>query len=330
MLLKDLDDLKKYLGRAINKGGTSAGYIMPYVQLAQDEFLIPAIGREIIQELDTQYNAQPVALTPPNLALLAMLQRPLAFYGYHKYLPFAIGNDGENGLQEEKTEASEPVRIGLLDKRINETIRNAANGLETALLFLEQNADLYPTYKNSPAYQARMSRLIVSATELTTAMPLANGSYRLFLTLRPYLDRAEDTLILPVVGAVALADLKAKRKVNTLSGDEKTLLLYLNRAVATAAYAEALFHLNVVQSGGSGLRIHSEFDGINNAKAPDPALLQEARNQARSDAARAMTELRNYLIVNASKYPLIPPRAAGSAPSGLPDNSAYIGIFRLR
>jgi|GEM_PF-2545092 len=332
MLLKDVNDLRVHLGRAINRA-TQDEFLTPFIQLAQDEFILPAIGSAMLDELDTQYNStDSTALTPANRKLLTQLQRPLAWYAYTAYLPFAIGNDGDNGLQEQGTDKTQPVRIGVLDKRQRQSVENAANALETALLFLDFHRADYPTWTASDAYKATRLLFIRSASMLTAHLPQSARSYRLFLTLQPYLLRAEVNNILPVLGVDQYTELKAYQQTNFIVPEMETLLDWIRPALASQAYADALFHLNVTQTAGGALRILSDFDGIYNAKAVSDDLLQTARSEARAEATRRLKTLKTFLTKNADQYPTYKNSPAGQAPNpfDLPDNSSYKGIFRMR
>ena len=333
MLIKSIDDLKLYLGRAINQA-TTLKFIEPYIQLAEDEFIAPAIGAEMLAELNAQYNsAASDAMTDANLLLLTKLQRALAFYTYLKYLPYALGNDGDNGMQEQATDKSQPVRIGVLDKRQRETATNAAAALETALMFLYRKQVNYPTWTASDAYKQANALFIFSATELTTHLPQAAGSYRLFLSLVPYLRMAENQQIKPLIGSAQYDDLKAKRlTMATLLPADIRLMEAVSQAVATVAYAKALYYLNVEQTSAGSLRILSDFDGIYNQKAVSPDLLMQAQRKADTEAAISLNALVTYLKDHADQYPLFKnsDRYTAKGPNELPDNTTYKGIFRMR
>ncbi|MVM36480.1 hypothetical protein GO730_00465 [Spirosoma sp. HMF3257] len=333
MIIKSIDDLKLFLGRAINQATTLA-FIQPFIQLAEDEFIRPTIGDEMLNELDTQYNSSaPNALTPNNRLLLTKLQRALAFYTYTKYLPFSLGNDGDNGLQEQSTDKTQPVRIGVLDKRQRESAENAATALETALLFLQRTKANYPTWTASDAFKRANALFIYSGSELTDNLPQAAGSYRLFLSLIPYLHMTENQQIKPLIGSAQFDDLKAKRiQTTALQPVDIRLMEAVSKATATCAYARALYYLNVVQTSGGGLRILSDFDGIYNQKAVDAKLLQDAQSKADTEAAASLNALKSYLTSYADQYPLYKnsDRYQAAGPNEFPDNSTYKGIFRMR
>jgi hypothetical protein len=333
MLLKSVNDLKVHLGRTINKA-TTDDFLLPFIQLAQDTYILPAIGVEMLTELDTQFNsAEPATLTDANKRLLLKLQRALAWYAYWKYLPFSIGNDGDNGLQEQGTDKTQPVRIGVLDRRQRESADNATNALEAALVYLQQAKADYPTWMASAAFRRANALFIYSGSELTANLPQANGSYRLFLSLIPYLHMAENQSIKPLIGSEQFDDLKAKRiQTNPLSAEDIRLMEAVSKATATLAYARALYYLNLVIAPGGGLRMLSDFDGIYNQKAVDPLVLAQAQSKADAEANSALKALKNYLTTYADQYPLFKNSDSYTKSNlyDMPKNDDYKGIFRMR
>lgn len=312
---------------------TTDDFIKPYIEDAQESIIVKAFGQELITELDNQHNGvSGASLSPNNALLLPKIQRTLAWYAYLKYLPFSIGNDGDNGLQEVGTESTQPVRIGVLDKRQRETERNAVEGLERALFFLEQNRDNYGTWTASPAWAKYKNLFIWSATEMTNYLPAVGQNYRLYLTLRPYIALAERDYILPILGQDMFDELKAVVLSNSITSDENELLFYVNRALAYTAFAEALPNMNVVVLGSGNLRILSDFDGIYHQKAPDAATLKAFICGKESDAKTYRNALKRSLTANADKYPTFKSSSHFAKPSDnrLPDNSGYKKTFRMR
>ncbi|MEZ0607843.1 DUF6712 family protein [Fibrella sp. WM1] len=328
-LINDIDTLKRYLGRAINKATTWA-FIQSYVELAQYEYIVPAIGPEMLAELQTQVTAN--TLTPVNRLLLELTQKALAFYAYQKYLPYSIGNDGDNGMQEQGTNDTKPVRMGVLDLRRRETAENASKAIEQVLVQLFTFVEQYPTWKSSDSYRDARGLFIGNATELTKSLPQAAGSYRLYTSLKTYLADAERMSITSLLGKAQFDALKAAQLAGNLSTVNADLLEKVGKAAATVAYAEALYNLNVVQTPGGQLRMLSDFDGIYNQKAVTGHELEQAQRRADGQAAASLNSLKSFLTANAEAYPLYKNSSSYAAPgpNALPDNSRYQGVFRMR
>jgi hypothetical protein len=333
MIINTIEGLKHYLGRAINSATTLA-FIQPYIQQAQDEFILPAIGPDMLTELDTQFNSTtPNTLTPVNKGLLTMVQKALAWYTYQKYQPFSLGTDGDNGMQEQGTDNTKSVRMGVVDLRRRETMENAAKALEAVLMHLYTFPNLYPTWYNSLTYTTTRSMFIANGTELGKAVPQTGGSYRLFVTLKPYLSRIERNSIQPILGQALFTALKtALVGTPPISGDMHLLLERVRDATAARAYAEALYNLNVVQMPGGQLRMLSDFDGIYNQKALTGHELDNAQRKADGAADASLNALKEFLTTYADNYPLYKnsDRFTAPGPNPFPDNKQYNGVFRMR
>lgn len=329
LLLKGYDDLIKYLGRAVMRATTDE-FIAPYLQTAQDDVLARAIGDEFIAELAAQYEAN--QLTPANEKVLPRVQKAVAWFGYLAYLPFSIGQDGDNGLQEMGTETTNPVRMGILDKRQRESEKNAVTALESLLVFLELNAEQYPTYNTSAAAIEMRSMLVPSATVMSAYLPQIAGNFRLFLNLKPYLALAERDFVLPRIGQAQFDRFKEGLVAGDLSADEKALLDSIRRALSHTAYRDALPQLQFTVLSTGQIRVLSDFDGIYSSKVPDKSAMKCLISGAETDAKKWQNALRAHLSKHIEKFPLYKAAMAAKEPSPnkLPDNSNYHSVFRLK
>lgn len=329
MLLRNIDDLILYLGRAV-MSATTDDFIKPYINEAQETILERALGPEIIQALEA-YRDTPTGDVKMDI-LLRKTQRALAWYAYLKYLPFAIGNDGDNGLQEMGGENNQPVRIGVLDKRIRETERNAVQALEAVLLYLEQNLSDFLDYKNSETAKATRALFVSSATIMSEFLPIIEGNYRLFINIRPYLKLAERDFLLPRIGRAQFDRLKTALVAGTLTADEKELLFAIRRALSHTAYYMALPNMQFVMLGNGNIRVLSDFDGIYNAKAPDNETILSLVRASETESKKWQNALRTYLSRNFEKFPdYALSQAAKEVPTNkLPDNDQYHSIFRMK
>jgi hypothetical protein len=184
-------------------------------------------------------------------------------------LPYALGSEGDNGLQEVESDKTKPVRMGVLDKRLKATPELAAEALEEALRLLYENVDVYDFWADSEAYRVVKGLFIRFGSELGQFLPPSLGTYLFFGGIRQFLADAERDLVRPLLGDGLFDSLKDKQLADTLSVLEAELLGYVCRFEAWAAYLEALDFLVVVVTDGGKIRVLSEFDGINNKKAPN-------------------------------------------------------------
>ena len=330
MLLKGIPDLIRYLGRAV-MAATTADFIAPYIQLAQDGELTRALGREFVAQLDTEY--QNDSLSEKNALIFPHVHKTVAWYAYLHYLPFSIGNDGDNGLQEMGTESTSPVRIGVLDKRLRETERNAVASLENLLQYLENQpvAD-YPAYHTSPTGQQTRTSFLPSATALSTFLPIIHQNYRLFANIRPYIALAELDYILPRLGQAQFDALKARLLEGTPTADEKALLHPIARALAHTAFWLALPHLQFEVLSSGNVRVTSDFDGIYNRKTPPADTINQLIATQQAESKKHLNALTAFLCRHREVYPLYAASSAADSPvaNRLPDNSQYAKVFRMK
>lgn len=330
MIVSNLDDLMKYLGRAI-MSATSFEFIAPYVQMAQLSMLERALGPQFCQQLDDLVNSEN-EIPDNRKSIVEKAQRALAWSAYVQYLPFAIGNDGDNGLQEMGTEGTNPVRIGVLDRRIRAAERNMVESLESLLQYLEANLESYTEYRDSVDIQKRRALFLSSATAMSEFLPIIDNNYRLFLNLIPYLRLAEKDYFLPRLGVEQFNRLKAGLKAGDLTEKEKELMDVIRRALAHTAYWIGLPNLQFVLLDNGNLRVLSDFDGIYNRKAPDSETILSLVRTAETEAKKWQNAMRSYLSGNLEHFPLYAAsQAAKEAPvNKLPDNRQYSSIFRMK
>lgn len=330
MLLRGIPDLIKYLGRAV-MAATTDDFIAPYVQLAQDGELTRALGPALVELLDAEY--QNDNLSEKNALLFPHVQKTVAWYAYLHYLPFSIGNDGDNGLQEMGTESTTPVRIGVLDKRLRETERNAVASLENLLQYLESRpATDFPAYHTSLTGQQSRQCFLPSATAMSVFLPIIHRNYRLYVNIRPYIELAELDFILPRLGQDQYDALKAKLLEGTPTADEKALLHQIARALAHTAFWLALPNLQFEVLSSGSVRVTSDFDGIYNRKTPPADTVNALLTTQQTESKKHLNALTSFLRKHKDDYPDYATSSAAESPvaNRLPDNSQYAKVFRMK
>lgn len=306
-IIKDIAQARTFLGKAISTS-TNLSSMQPFFREAEETELTRALGSDFVSEL------RGMNVTSENEAMFQIIRNAVAWYGYLKYLPFSIGQDGDFGLTESSNDGSKPVRIGVLDKRIRESGENASNAMERVLKWAFENRasyeslDEYLTERDCPWFE--------SATQLTKFLPMVNNSYRLFVTLSPYMQSTEDEVITPLLES-EFSELRAKVAAGiSLTEQEQAMVKLVRYTLATTTYARAIRYLNIVLDSNGGLRILSDFDGIYNRKSVDLRTLGEMISHAENEAGKWEAKLRKKL----QKKPT----------GGLPDNSKYEGFIRLK
>ena len=330
LLLNNIDDLRVYLGRMINKS-FAVDSLVPFISMATDEAIKKAIGTEYHDRLVTP-GATP--LSSDELVLKKLVERALAFYSYQKYLPFALGNDGDGGLHEPENINTKPLRIGVLEKRQRATADYAANAIEAVLELLFSDTTIFSEFWETDFGINLKLKWFRTAAELNELFPQLNTNYRLLLTLNPYFDTVQNGIVFDTIGADIMTQILAyhhnPNPVIPVLTELKTLYQHVRRFIAYAGYQEALLFLQVYQTD-KGLRIYSEFDGINNSKAPEAQQWAEYKMKIDTLATSARKTVIGYLNTHADIFtdfknsPLY--RTDGKR---LPANQNYKSIFRMR
>lgn len=330
-LLTTTNQLRSFLGAAYS-ASASEDRIKPYIALAEQNYIVKAIGPELLASLKTAANNESNA-SDATKYLLGLVRQALAFYGYLMYLPYSTGVDGDNGLQETKTDKTQPVRQAMLEKRIAATADNASSALEAVLLLLFTNAADYAVWKNSDTYKSASALFIRNANDLKKACPYTRGHHRLFVSMREYLEERQRKSIVPALGEEFSEGLLTRLAAGSLTTEEKRLMPYIQRALGYSAYEDALLFLTVVSLPGGGLRILSEFDGISNQRAlsDQDEVFCKYQKKIGTDAEAYQRELKRYLDANAEDFPDYVPTPVAEKPATSPfDNSQYKTVIRLR
>lgn len=326
MLINSTQDIYDQIGRAINLS-TEITAIKPYIVIAEHKFIKAALGSAFYLELDTQLRLN--TLSVDNAFLLPYVQRASAFYAYAKYLPFSIGNDGDNGLQEVETEKTKPARLQVLNRREEEAFENASISMELLFQQLYENQNKYSTFWNSSRGLALKNSWFGTGTELTKALPFVEESYRLLVSLNPYFEHAENK-ISSAISTGVITQLRAYNPTANYNNVLEKGLKLLKAYLAYEAYSEALLHLNVKQTG-TGLKVVSSFDGVTTSKAPDPKQLAEYTRSISIATQGAYSDLISYLNSQADFFATFKTMPAYSAisKSSMPDNKKYNRVFRM-
>lgn len=330
-LLQNNQQIRSFLGAAYS-ASDDVERIMPYFNMAETTYIEKAISTELLAYLKTIANNENSA-SDKDKSLLMLVRRALAFYGYWMYLPYSTGIEGDNGLQETKTERTQPIRQSMLEKRIATTGDYAASALESVLLMLFSKPSDWESWNNSDTYKAACKLFIRNGSELKKGCPLTRGHHRVYLSMREYLEERQRKSIIPILGSEFADELLNRFRNEDLSPSEKDLIPYIQRALGYSAYDDALLQLTVVQLPSGGLRVLSEFDGINNQRAlsDQDKIFCEFRSKIGEESEAYQRELRKYLDAHADDFPEYISTPESSKPKTWPiDNTQYKTVIRMR
>lgn len=323
MLLKTIAELKKYVGAL--QGNLNFQTLESSIRQAEFKFLIPVLGQDFWQELDTAYQAN--TLSAAQTDLLPLVQQPLACFAVLEAVPFLSLQMGDGGIVELSSQNTQAPRQFLLQELKAALVDSADQGLEALLVYLEDHADTFPTWKASKARGKTAGLVVRNSEELESYGHLSPGR-RAFLKLVPFLKEAELMHLEPLLGTQLYTRLQDWRKNGSTDSKAQCLLTYCQPVVALYALAEALPNLNFAKVD-SGLRLISESYGVYGVKTSVPIPREEAvaMSLAIQNRARLYAEkLLQYLAANLSDYPEYTP-PSGPSFASLPDNSGAGTLF---
>ena len=294
MLINDIYDFKSVYG-----GVQTTMYWdtwSPFVNEAELGIIIPAIGEEFYDELNTLVIMN-ASLNRKQARLIGLLKISLAAYadfvGWFR-ISASTGDAGKVMNTPENTQA--PAKWFTAAGR-----RDAQNRgdkfLEQALVYLEKNADEFETWKDSDVCTLYDGQFISSASELTKVFPQAKKSRRVFVQLKEYISSAQDDLIKVVGKAQYEAWITKISDANaTISPLEDDAFLLVRTMIARKAFASALPYLNISEDW----RLISETDGVVNEDILPQDRRDELAGVELANAEQCKNELIRFLQANAS------------------------------
>lgn len=326
MLINNVEEIRVYLGRAVNASFEPTS-LLPFVEMATDTYIKKAIGDTYFARIESAND-----LTADELVLQKLIKRALSFYAYGLYLPFALGNDGDGGLHEPENTNTKPLRIGVLEKRQRATADYSASSIEAVLVMLFENKALFPKFWETDFAVDLEKRWFRNAIELNNIFPYLNCNYRLLLTLNPYFKMVSESILKDVIGESILTFVKNYHNAPTTPKNliHQKLYDHVREFIVITGYEESLLFLQFAQTE-KGIRVYSEFDGINNSKAPDKEQWAEYKKKISEMKSSIKKTLIGFLSANITTFPDFQSNVLyRSSTSRLPDNSKLKSIFRMK
>jgi hypothetical protein len=309
--------LSESLGKALD---VSVGFekMMPFTDIAYNKYIAKAIGDEYIDKICDELivNAMSAPRKAKAQTLRKTLRYSLAFYTYYEYSSFGIGKAGINGLDESKSDTTLPARKWVFDERKNKAVEIAASQLEAALVELINFRADYPEFYavgNAVQYTEIFTQ---NGTQMLQACPATGGSYRLWASLFNFYKKVGRDILVPLLSQTYITALRGRLLAGASNAEDSAILPYIREVETIHAYLMAFDTLVVRQTDGGGLRVHSEFDGINNASTPSPEQLFNLKEMLKGEASASITRLQNFLYKNIANYTEYAGSTAYKVPTG--------------
>lgn len=278
--------------------------LAPFIQEAEDREIIPAIGLEFYNVLHTEYDNTGAIADTTKAYTFRLLQTALAHYAIYLGLPKLNMRISDTGANESSADDVAPVRQWVYNVNRWETAKTAFSYLDMALKHMEDqviaaNAD-YDAFANSEAYTESRELLIPNARAFQRYYNLQT-SRRAYTTLRPYIRKAEEIYLRPLLGPL-LTELKDQHQNNSLSVPNATLLTYARQLLAEYTLILSIPDLNFVNDG-DGWRVMENQYGMNRpTQGSLSQSVQQLSTKAEQNATTFELQLKNQLYENLDDY----------------------------
>jgi hypothetical protein len=208
MLIKSIEDIRELVPVSL---ANDFNRLKPHLENAERDYLVPAIGKNMMLELNEFADATPEGTLTEvqesmlelwNLAKVSLVH--LAFWIGYDTLNAYISDGGFRRVETEKYRS--------LFKYQEDSIRDyfkvtGFNGLDAMLELIDERPDHFLEYFVTETYQQRRE-LFIRDTQSFHSIYFIGQSRLIFMRLIPYMKTVEDLYIKPIMGTANYTDLK--------------------------------------------------------------------------------------------------------------------------
>lgn len=308
---QDADILKSHLPV---RGDFHLDLLLTVQEDVVQEVIIPAIGQDMYDEVDFQYNNG--GLSVANTVLVEKLQHaiaPLLLLYAKDLLNPQMTSNGIMISVDDHTKPAFEWQVARMEEQIN---RLSFNRVELVLQYMEANKVQYATWTGSDAYDDSKSLFINSAREYTLHYAHLRNSRQLYNLLKSAMTQVEEAEMVAILGSALQEEIKGQIKNNSLTAANRAILPDIQRAVAYLAMWQLLHEMSLSISlthQGLMLNYKSERGNINAADTASDTRLATLLSFAENKGKGYLAKLKAYLDMNYSSYPLYPYEEDGMA-----------------
>lgn len=309
-LITTIGEFKKYVDVDANANIVT---LTPYIQEAEQLFLVDLIGQSFYDEFAALYALSvvpsPTPLSPDNLALLPYLQRCIAYYAQMLALPHLAVTFGDMGMRQHRADDSDAAPRWLQDQLRTKALRSGDTHADKLLEFLEKNAtgSKYATWFTS-TYNTKNSGYIIYNTHIASKHIEISNSRRIFLKLRSTIQEIERRFVPRFIGQAQYDELVSQLKAGSLTTINQQLITKIEPMVCKRALFMRLPYLRV-SVADDGLWLYSDVSELRSKDfLATAAELKELRVDLMDGDLGYMAdeqELRQFILDNIDDYQLI-------------------------
>jgi hypothetical protein len=300
MLFKTIEEFAKHV--TFNKSIELTTFEQ-YIKDAENEFLIPIIGQDLYDKLNTDYNASNTALASPFNILLEKCQSAIAPMAFSLYIPFGHAQVSKVGIQNSSTETNKTAFQWQI-KQLVEASQTKAHSRAAKLMSCLFNStyDFGTEWTESDEYLRFKNLLVTTIIDFNkyTSKPV---SFYAFFNFYSLMLMAEDNDCASIISPEYLEELRTKKVADSLNDDDKKVVKDLQSAIVSLTLARACEEY-MIDFNSLGITVSRESETLNNT-SKEPAEARE-RNQfiqaKKTQANHVLNKLKTYLNTNADSF----------------------------
>lgn len=242
-IFKTTDSLRDYIEVSVS---LSLEDILPSINQASQTYILPILGK-------VQYDAVMSAcegaasdedLTNDMKPLVNKVRLPLANYALAVAIPRLQTMISSAGVQINSNN-SQKTAFGWQVKQAVESYLKAGDAAADALLdWLEENKLTYTDWAESSAYTV-FKNCFVNTTAIFQAIRSINGSRKMFLQMKPYMEYIQDKHIKGTIGKEYYDELLAEIASGEITEENVVILDMIRKAVVNLASSVAAGEMSV-------------------------------------------------------------------------------------
>lgn len=300
MIFRTDEDLKKYVGGAVNKDLPLSVLTAAYRD-ARRQHIDRYLGAAFLNELEgavaganiTDVQQRAVDWIGPALAMLTL-------YEYSFVASVQMGGEGLVTIEGERAKSAYKYQVK--DYR-DATLASGLTALDICLENLEAHAADYPTWSLGKGARYHRAVLIRTAAEFRDIHNQATDR-RAYEAMRPLLKDLHLFVAESVMGSSMVNILLESQTNDNATEAEANLIRHLQRALAAFTVHEALRRNLVNLKGGRVVQYEAlEPQSTEREGTPSSASISTASWQNSEFAERYLGYVRDYLRANAAHFP---------------------------
>lgn len=269
----------------------------PYLAEAEDTFIKPVIGKNLLKALDDEANGSASGVSKYD-ELLTRMRISTALYGLYLGIDEMAVSISASGIQEISNETRKPAPLYKVKNLKESLIARANRQLDLALEYIEEHLSDFPEY------DALDDDLFIhNAKEFQEHVDI-RGSRRVFIAMKGVMKNIEKRYIRPTLSDAFYSEMKTALQSSSSSGmsaDDQAVIDLIRPAIAHLTIARALKEISIdMLDWGVFDTAGNTFDNIQGKQEANATRIGMMIDANQLDGEADLKELQIFLDKNAS------------------------------